>query len=244
MRGDFSRPARARNVRGMGDRRRARGSSRVADRGISLSSVQRRSWMGRNRVWPGRPFPDPVLVSLLRLGPCRRRGSRPPHRAAASSPCTGCVRPRIGGLGLFHSDACGERERPRLGRAGAPAAAAWALAREAHRLIRVHVGSSAFASCASMRSGKASLTAAARAACLASISPVPTGAVVKRSSLRTAIAIPLVGAWVVSPGTLRRSPGLGVTRRCLCGWNLLARRRAPPCRPGAMHVDLTALRAG
>ena len=208
----------------------------------------RPSWAAHRRSPPRR------AVST-RPGPCRncggrgadharRRGSRPPHRAAASSPCTGRVRPPIGGLGLFHSDACGERERPRLGRAGAPAAAAWALAREAHRLIRVHVGSPAFASCASMRSGKPSLTAAARTACPASISPAPTGAVVKRSSLRTAIAIPLVGAWVVSPGTLRRSPGLGVTRRCLCGWNLLARRRAPPCRPGAMHVDLTALRAG
>ena len=82
-----------------------------------------------------------------------------------------------------------------------------------------------------MSPGKASFTAAARAACWVGSPPVPAGPVVERSSLRTAIAIRSVGVSFLL-ARYERPPGLGVTRRCPWGWNLPARVPGTQCRPG------------
>jgi hypothetical protein len=65
-------------------------------------------------------------------------------------------------------------------------------------------------------------------------------------SLRTAIAIPPVGVLFLL-AHYERPPGLGVTRRCLCGWNLPARCRAGQCRRGcrsAVRMSATSSEAG
>jgi hypothetical protein len=46
---------------------------------------------------------------------------------------------------------------------------------------------------------------------------------------------PFPGCTSRSPRTLRTVPRLGVTRRCLCGWNLAQRRQARTCRDGTRH---------
>src|SRR6266571_2544815 len=47
---------------------------------------------------------------------------------------------------------------------------------------------------------------------------------------------------VCHPARYERSPGLGVTRRCRCGWNLPQRRQARRCRKGAGDRSETAPR--
>jgi hypothetical protein len=161
-----------------------------------------------------------------RAGPTWPRAPRLPHGSVTCLRWTRRVRSRIDDPGVFGGDAFGERECALAwGMAGAPAMAACALASESQHHTPICLWSPAFARCTSTSPGTASLTAAGRAACLVTISQEPSGPAVNRSSLKTAIATLPAGPCLVLLARYEQPPGLGVTRRCPRGWNLLKTRR-------------------